>query len=38
MKNEIYAVVAIGYADEKPLNRPRKNINEIIEIREFLDF
>lgn len=38
IKNNIYAVVAIGYADEKPFNRPRKNINEIVEIREFSDF
>lgn len=34
MQNEICAVVALGYPAENPFRRPRKNTNEIVEIRE----
>lgn len=30
---ELYAAVTIGYADEKPFARPRKNINDVLEYR-----
>lgn len=30
---ELFAAMAIGYADEKPLARPRKRINDVVEWR-----
>ncbi len=35
IKNEIYAVIAIGYAQDKGFTPPGKDINEIVEIRAF---
>lgn len=34
IKGELYAALAIGYADERPSARPRYNINDIAEWRE----
>lgn len=33
-KGTLYAALALGYADEKPCARPRKNVEEIVEWRE----
>ena len=31
---ELYAVLAVGYADEAPTARPRKKVEDVVEWRE----